>query len=505
MNRSSAAAEFVIVGGGTAGAAIAGRLAETGREVCLLEAGPDFGPLNENRWPERLLDPSLMPVDLHSWRYVNSGVHGAPRMAMQRARVIGGCSSHNGCAVVWGHRADYDAWRDAGNPGWGADDLRPFFERGTERFRVHTPAATEVTPFHQAVVAAAPSAGLPPITDFLDFDITHGLGVGPVNIDNRLRWNAAFAYLDPVRDRPNFRLLADTLAHRIVIERGRAVAIEGGGPDGPVRIEADRIVLAGGAYGSPLLLQRSGIGAAADLRPAGIAVNLELPGVGRNLHDHPAVQVQFTGTPALTGLLDEFVALGGLPREEGTIALTSSSRCEGPFDLHLYPIAHRNSDGDWSISISAAVMCARSTGSIRVVNEEPEAAPHIDHAYLTDTDGYDLAVLVAAVFQIRELAATTPLRELIGTETGPLAKIRDAAGLAAMIPAVSGHDYHPAGTCKMGPASDPTAVVDAAGRVLGIEGLFIGDAAIMPAVPRANTNLPTLAVAEKIVAGLIAT
>ena len=365
--------ETIVVGGGTAGAAIAGRLAEAGRSVLLIEAGTDFGPPDSGRWPARLLDPSLMPVDLHSWNYINSGTHGQQDMVMPRARVIGGCSSHNGCTVVWGHRDNYDAWEAAGNPDWGAEQLLPYLRMANDRLRMSIPDRNEITPFHQVMLQSAPAAGLPSIADFCDLDIDQGLGIGPVNISDGLRWNAAFACIDPVRELPNFSVVSETMVERLMLKGGRVTGVVVCGPDGERALRAGRVVLAGGAYGTPLILQRSGIGDPDGLDPHGIAVGHSLSGVGKNLQDHPALAVDFTGTPELTAMLDAFVEQGGMPREEGTIGLASSSRCEGPFDLHLYPIAHRNGPADWDVFIGAAVMAPRSAGRIRISSADPEA------------------------------------------------------------------------------------------------------------------------------------
>lgn len=495
--------QTIVVGGGTAGCAVAGRLAEAGERVVLIEAGPDFGAADSGLWPPALLDPTIMPVEHVSWGYVNSGEYGQRGLALQRAKVMGGCSSHNGCAVVWGHRADYDAWEAAGNPGWGAAGILPFLRMANERFRVHVPEISDLTPFHQLVLEAAPGAGLPPIADFSSLDEEHGLGPGPVNIANRMRWNASFAYVDPVRNLPNFQLRSDTLVERLLLDGDQVVGVAARGPEGTQTVRSGRVVLAAGAYGTPLLLQRSGIGDPADIEVHGIQVLARLPGVGRNLQDHPALSVDYTGTAELTDKLEEFVAQGGLPREEGTIGLFSSTRCESPFDMHLYPIAHRNAIGDWSIFIATAVMAPRSQGRIRIASADPESTPLIEHRYLSDPDEYDLDALVDGLRMARALGSSEPLASLIGRETGPFVDRLTREQLRAQIRLHSAHDYHPSSTCKMGPPTDPMAVVDATGAVYGLAGLFVADASIFPSVTWANTNLPALAAAEKIVAGML--
>jgi choline dehydrogenase len=499
----------VVVGGGPAGAVMAARLADAGEDVLLLEAGPDYGPPDSGCWPERLLDPTLMPVEEVSWGYTSACQRGTLNMALQRARVIGGCSSHNGCAAVWGHRADYDAWA-LENPGWSAAEVEPLFEEVNRRLRVHVPPREELTPFHHAVLDAAAQAGYPYIADLSSLEPEFGFAIGPVNIDpaTRVRWNASFAYLDPLRGLPNLRIAGDTLVDRLTFDAGRVSGLEVVGPEGRAQIAAERVIFAAGAYGSPLILLRSGIGPADELRALGIAPIHDLPGVGRNLQDHPAIGVHYQARPETVAALDAFVAAGGLPREEGTIGLARSGRCAGPYDLHIYPIASRPFAGKgWRFHISAALMAPRSRGTIRLNPEtpgDPEAPPIIDTNYFSDPEGYDLAALSDALLLCRELGAQPALAALFAEELKPEAAVTSREAIGDWILSHASHDYHPAGTCRMGPASEPDAVVDASGRVHGLEGLLVADAAIMPFVTLANTNVPTFVGAEKIARDLVA-
>ena len=302
-------ADVVVVGGGTSGAIIAGRLAaQSDRTVLLLEAGPDYGPFADGRWPAPLLDARTIPWFDHDWEYTSSARYGEPGMPLQRARVLGGCSAHNGCAAIWGSRHDYDEWERDGNAGWGTAALLPYFHQSMQRLRVRTPRPEEATPWHRAVLDSAPAAGLPLVQDLNDLDEDVGIGLSPVNVADGVRWNTAFAYLDPVRARPNLSIRGGVLVDRVVVEHGTAVALDVSGADGPARVQAGQIVLSAGAFGSPAILLRSGIGDPAELQALGIVPLHPLPGVGRNLHDHPAIAVSFAGTPALIATMQAFAA-----------------------------------------------------------------------------------------------------------------------------------------------------------------------------------------------------
>ena len=482
--------DVLVVGGGSGGCVVAGRLAaESDARVILVEAGPDYGSRGSGRWPADLLDGGAL-VTSHEWGYDSGPLEGREPIAFQRARVIGGCSSHNGCVVAVGCPEDYDRWAAlTGDDRWSSAAIRPALARALERMRVRTYADDEVGPFHRACLDAAASLGVPRVDDLDDLDGGVGFGIEPVNIEAGVRFNASFAYVDPARGRDNLTILDRALCSRLAQTGSRVEATVW--RDGEeVRIEAGRVVLAAGSYGTPAILQRSGIGDPALLRAAGIEPLVDLPGVGRNLHDHPLAEVEFAGSDRLTRLLAESAAARFTP-EEQTLGKLRSSRATGPYDLHVFPVAapeHSLLAGRVAIAVSA--MEPASRGSLHVTGTDPEAAPRIDHGYLTDPDGADLAVIDEGIARARELAAAEPLRDLIGAEITP--------SFDRPVAEYHVHYFHPVGTCAMGAAGDSLAVCDGAGRVRGLEGVIVADCSLMPVIPRANTNLPAVLVGELI-------
>ncbi|MEA2532026.1 MAG: choline dehydrogenase [Thermomicrobiales bacterium] len=493
-------ADTVVLGGGTGGATAAGLLAErTDQSVLLLEAGPDYGPLDGGGWPADLLDARNLPPT-HSWGFTSGDRYPGRAIPFERAKVIGGCSAHNGCAAIWGSRLDYDGWAAAGNDGWSAGELLPLFRSVNERLRVRTPALDEVQPFHRAFLEAAPAVGIPLVDDLNDLDGDLGIAPSPVNVHDGIRWNAAFGYLDPVRDKANLTIVGNVVADRLIVENGRVVGAIVVGPDGPRRVDAGRVVLGAGAYGSPGILLRSGIGDPEELREIGIAPVHDLPGVGRNLHDHPAVELVYTGTPELIERLRAFATDHWLP-EEQTIAKARSSSCSEGFDIHLYPVGTPYNDPArrrWDFVVPVACMTPRSRGHLRISGADHSLAPLFEHGYVSDTEGADRRVLVDAVNLARAFACQPPLAGLIGQETGPGPEVRTDAEIAGWVDAHVIHYYHPVGTCKMGPASDGEAVVDPRGKVHGLEGVYVADASIIPVAPRANTNIPAAVIGERV-------
>ena len=249
--------DVAVLGGGPAGCVLASRLSEDPeRSVCLIEAGPDYGPYAAGRWPQDLTYANELATS-HDWGIAG----GSPSW---RAKVVGGCSAHNGCFITWGSPADIDEWSEAGNPKWSSDVLEPYRRRGLEMLRVRPSRVDDLEPFMRAGLDAAVEIGLPLLEDFDDPRATEGAAPILVNAIGDVRWNAAFAYLDPARERPNLTIVPDAIVDRLRFDGDRAtgavVRVDGDERE----IAADLVVLTAGAYGSPAILLRSGVGPAED-------------------------------------------------------------------------------------------------------------------------------------------------------------------------------------------------------------------------------------------------
>ena len=482
--------DTIVVGAGTGGSACASMLASHHDEpILVLDAGPDYGPFEFGAWPRDMLDARSIPLS-HDWGLVSAAPQ---RLDLPRARIVGGCSAHNGCTVSRGARADYDGWAAAGNPGWDASTVEPLLDWAHGRFRVRRYRMADLTVAQAAFVNAGVRSGLPFADDLDDLEAGAGIGPMPVNIVDGIRWNAAFAFLDPVRGRPNLRIAGRTHARRVLVSHGSVTGVEVTDPEGrTATIRARRVIVAAGAYHSPALLQRSGIGSPDQLRGLGLDVIADLPGVGQHLLDHACVELDFAGRPGLT---EELAAPAWNPDEQ-TVGRARSSRCDsGPYDIHLFMVAGANSGhpGLPPISLYAGAMRAISAGRVTIGSSGPHASPRVDHRYGTDPGGHDRAVLAEALQLLREITRDHELRDVLGAEHRPG---RDPlAGIVSYC--------HPAGTCKMGPSGDPAAVVDATGAVHGLAGLYVCDASIMPDITRGNINLPTAMIGARVAAGLL--
>jgi choline dehydrogenase len=472
-------ADVVVVGAGSAGCVVAGRLAERGRDVLLVEAGPDYGPVDSGRWPADLMSARMLATS-HDWGY------GSGRWTFERARVMGGCSSHNGAIAAVGQRAEYDEW---GLPGWRGDDVAPLYELVLERMRVRAYERHEAGPFHARCMDAAEALGWPIASDLCDLDAGPSFGLETVNVVGDVRWNAAFAYIDPVRG-GSLRILDETLVDHF--DTGAdGVRLFGRQHGEPVEVLAATLVLSCGAYGTPLVLERSGIGDPAVLRAAGVEVRHALPGVGDNLHDHPLVHADREVRPELQTWLDEVAATGFLPEEQTLGKFVSNQSVDGRYDLHLFPVCASDQTSMLYGRVHVEVSCVdvHSRGIVHITSADPDAHPHLDHGYLSDAAGHDLAVLRDGLVIAEQLLSQPHLAAVLGD------RLTDMSTDRAIFDTVA-HYYHPVGSCAMG--DGPMAVCDADGRVHGVPGVVVADASLMPKITRANTNLPALMIGERI-------
>jgi choline dehydrogenase len=484
-------ADVVVVGAGSSGAVVAARLAEAGIDVLLLEAGPDYGAFDTAAWPAELLDARAIATS-HDWNYASGPLPGRDPITFERARVMGGCSSHNGAIAAVGHATDYDAW---GFEEWRTDTLRPLFATALDKMRVRTYADDEAGPFHQLCLEAAAACGWPMASDLCDLDANTSFGLETVNVVEGVRWNTGFAYLDAVRARPNLRIVDNAIVDRVV-DHTRGATLHASRNGSPLTIEAGTVVLSAGVYGTPAILQRSGIGDPDRLRAAGVGMTHELRGVGANLHDHSMIHASRTVGSQLQRWLEAAAAAGFLPEEQTLGKACSSRAIDGVFDLHLFPVCASTQTtltGGLAL-VEVCCMTPKSRGRLDIVSADPEAHPRIDHGYLNDVDGHDIAVLRDGLVMAENLLNHPTLAAVLG-EPGDVYVTDDDIRRSVL------HYYHPVGTCRMG--ADEMAVCDATGRVRGLDNVVVADVSLMPQIPRANTNIPAVVIGERIARHLI--
>jgi choline dehydrogenase len=418
---------------------------------------------------------------------------------------MGGCSSTNGCFAFRGAAAVYDGWAELGNPGWSFADVLPLSCRleagadfgdtwhgtgGPTPIRRDPPA--ELNAVQAAFIEAACSYGMPYEADH---NRPGAIGVGPMprNARDGVRMSTALTYLAGARGRPNLTVRSGALADRVEVRGGAAIGVRLAG--GEV-VTAGEVVLAAGAYASPAILPRSGIGPAAQLGPLGVRVVADLPGVGDNLIDHPLVAVDLPGRPGVTG-----------PRFQ-TMATTCSRLAPATVpDLHVFAAgpfdAPHDSPSGAVFALVTGLVLPHSRGWVRLRSADPGDPPRIDVAHLRHP--VDMARMIEATLIARAISRTGPLAGLIeGAELapGPAIADTDTDALPASIASRVQSYHHPVGTCRMGPDPGGGAVVDAHGRVHGVGHLRVADASIMPTIPNANTHLPTIMVAERIASWL---
>ncbi len=518
--------DFVIVGAGSAGCAMAYRLSEDGKNsVCVLEfGGSDRGPFIQ--MPSALSYP--MNMKLYNWGFESDPEPGlgGRRLATPRGKVVGGSSSINGMVYVRGHAKDFDTWEEMGAKGWGFRHVLPYFKRqescpdGEDGWRgtagpLHVRRGPRDNPLYQAFIESGRQAGYP-VTEDYNGRAQEGFGPMEMTIHKGIRWSAANAYLKPALKRGNVKLITRAFAHRVILEGKRAVGVAYDVGGEKLQVKARReVIIAASSINSPKLLQMSGIGAPEVLKAAGIEVAHALPGVGENLHDHLEIYFQIRSKEPVTlysklnwlskGLIGaEWVffktGLGTTNHFESCGFIRSAAGVEYPdIQYHFLPAAMRY-DGKAAFAghgfqVHVGPMRAKSRGFVRVRSNEARAAPQILFNYLTHPD--DLAEWRRAVRLTRELFQQPAMQRYAAAEIQPGPKVSTDAEIDAFIREHCESAYHPCGTCKMGDASDPTAVVDPECRVIGIEALRVADSSIMPQVTNGNLNGPTIMIGEK--------
>lgn len=509
--------DYVIVGAGSAGCVLAEALS-TRYSVVVLEAGGSDRSL-EVAVPAAFSKLFLTERD---W-----GLHSEPEpgadhrsLYLPRGRMVGGSSSMNAMLYSRGRPSDYDSWVGAGARGWGWDEVLPLFRamesnsRGADAHHGDSgPLLVTDIPrpnlLTRTFVEAALDLGIPPNPDF-NGPTQEGVGFFQVTQRRGRRWSAADAFLRPLSDRPTLRIETGALVTRIVLDEGRAVAVEYVKDGRLQRVEARReIVVAAGAFGSPHLLQLSGIGDPDHLRSIGISPIVESLDVGHNLQDHPVVPVIFDTD--FTGTLDHaenaielarwvFLRKGRLtsPVAEGCAFVRSGPDIEEPdLQFHFGPVNFDNHglepyDGH-AFTLGPVLINPRSRGSVRAWSDDPAMAPAIQVNCLSEPA--DVRALVSGVEMAREIASRDAFDRFRGVELKPGAGFRSSADLTGYVRSNVELLYHPVGTCRMG--DDERAVVDPELRVRGVAGLRVADASVMPTVVSGNTNAPTMMIAAR--------
>ncbi len=492
--------DYVIVGGGTAGCVLAARLSEDPDcRVCVVEGGPsDVGDeriLRLRNWI------NLLGTEFDYGYTTVEQPRGNSHILHSRARVLGGCSSHNTLIAFKPLPSDWDEWEEAGAKGWGAVPMEAYYARLKNNI-VPVDEKDRNAIARDFVDAAQAALQVPRIEGFNKKPFSEGVGFFDLayHPENNKRSSASVAYLHPVMDeRPNLTLLLETWAYRLELNGTRAEGVHVRTKDGEeILVRArNEVVLCAGAVDSPRLLLHSGIGPKADLEALGIPVALDLPGVGENLLDHPeSVIVWETDGP-----IPENSAMDS---DAGLFVRRDPGHPGPDLMFHFYQIPFTDNPErlgytkpEFGVSMTPNIPKPKSRGRLYLTSADPEVKPALDFRYFTDEDDYDGRTLVDGIRIAREIARTEPLAHWLRREVAPGPDVTGDEELSEYARKVAHTVYHPAGTCRMGAAGDDTAVVDPELRIRGLEGIRVADASVFPTMTAVNPMIGVLMVGER--------